>query len=248
MKIQIMSDLHQEFGFVEQSFEGADVVIFAGDVNLGVKGIEWIKSVIADIPVIYVLGNHEYYRGSYPKTLRQIQEAGDGTNVYVLENKSVMLGDVTFYGASLWTDFALHGDSRTIGALCEQRMNDYRQIRKDPSYSRLRSIDTFLLHQESLRWLQRNLQESTTAKNIVVTHHAPSARSLPDYFKHDVISSAYASNLEPVIMKYQPLYWIHGHIHKPVRYSVGSTVVLSNPHGYINEPCNGFNKNLLIEV
>ena len=49
------------------SFDTADLVILAGDVNLGTKGIEWIKSTIKNIPVIYVLGNHEYYKGSYPR-------------------------------------------------------------------------------------------------------------------------------------------------------------------------------------
>ena len=44
MKIQIISDLHQEFGFSDLSFDLADVVVLAGDVNLGTKGIEWIKN------------------------------------------------------------------------------------------------------------------------------------------------------------------------------------------------------------
>jgi predicted phosphodiesterase len=57
MKIQVISDLHQEFGFMDLSFGGADVVILAGDINLGTKGIEWIKSTITKVPVIYVLGN-----------------------------------------------------------------------------------------------------------------------------------------------------------------------------------------------
>ena len=72
MKIQIISDLHQEFGISELCFDNADLVIFAGDINLGTKGIEWIKSKIKNIPVIYILGNHEYYKGSYPKTLNKI--------------------------------------------------------------------------------------------------------------------------------------------------------------------------------
>jgi predicted phosphodiesterase len=55
-------------------FDNADVIVLAGDVNLGTKGIEWIKEVISDKPVIYVLGNHEYYKGSYPKTLNKIKE------------------------------------------------------------------------------------------------------------------------------------------------------------------------------
>jgi len=97
------------------SFEGADLVILAGDINLGTKGIDWIKATIADIPVIYVLGNHEYYKGSYPKTLNAIRNSVSDTNVHVLENKAVTIDDVTFHGATLWTDFALMGDSRING-------------------------------------------------------------------------------------------------------------------------------------
>lgn len=109
MRIRVMSDLHQEFGFTDLSFEGADVVILAGDINFGTKGIEWIKSTITDVPVIYVLGNHEYYKGSYSKTLNAIRQSASDTNVYVLENKAVVIDDVTFHGATLWTDFALLG-------------------------------------------------------------------------------------------------------------------------------------------
>ncbi|MDP9962085.1 metallophosphoesterase [Chryseobacterium lathyri] len=74
MKIQIISDLHQEFGSTDLFFDHADVVVLAGDVNLGTKGIEWIKLKIGNKPVIYVLGNHEYYKGSYPKTLHKIKK------------------------------------------------------------------------------------------------------------------------------------------------------------------------------
>ena len=56
MKIQIISDLHQEFGSTDLSFDNSDVVVLAGDINLGTKGIEWIKTKILDKPVIYILG------------------------------------------------------------------------------------------------------------------------------------------------------------------------------------------------
>ena len=54
MKIQIISDLHQEFGLSEQSFDNAGIVILAGDVNLGTKGIDWIKEKIPNKTIIYV--------------------------------------------------------------------------------------------------------------------------------------------------------------------------------------------------
>ncbi len=78
MKIQIISDLHQEFGSTELCFDNADIVVLAGDINLGTKGIDWIKNAIPDKPVLYVLGNHEYYKGSYPKTLHKIKETARG--------------------------------------------------------------------------------------------------------------------------------------------------------------------------
>jgi Icc-related predicted phosphoesterase len=64
----------------------------------------------------------------------------------------------------------------------------------------------------------------------------------------DPISAAYVSDMEDFIVKHQPSYWIHGHIHTPVNYKIGNTEIICNPHGYINEPYNGFNKNLVIEI
>jgi hypothetical protein len=165
-----------------------------------------------------------------------------------LENKAVVIEDVTFHGATLWTDFALLGDSRINGSICQGQMNDYKMIRKDPSYSKLRSIDTYGMHQVSFKWLQSSLEASTTNKNIVVTHHAPSPKSIPHEFKNDIVSSAYASDLEPFILQHQPQFWIHGHIHTPIKYEVGSTKVICNPHGYVNEPYNGFEPKLVIEI
>ncbi|MDM1555892.1 MULTISPECIES: hypothetical protein [Chryseobacterium] len=46
MRMQIISDLHREFGSTELCFGNADVIVMAGDVNLGTKGIEWIKEAI----------------------------------------------------------------------------------------------------------------------------------------------------------------------------------------------------------
>ncbi|MDR2235281.1 MAG: metallophosphoesterase [Chryseobacterium sp.] len=247
MKIQIISDLHQEFGSSDHDFSKADLVVLAGDINLGTKGVEWIKSKIPDQPVIYVLGNHEYYKGSYPKTLHKIKAAAEDSQVFVLENSSVDIGGIRFHGATLWTDFSVFGNPVQYGMLCQPKMNDYKMIRRDPSYSKMRTVDTFKIHQFSKVWLQESLEESKGLKNIVVTHHAPSLRSVPEHFKNDPLTSAYASDLENIITEHQPLYWIHGHIHTPCRYKIGATEVICNPHGYIDEKDNGYDRQLIIE-
>nr|WP_276901001.1 metallophosphoesterase [Pedobacter kyonggii] len=248
MKIQVISDLHQEFGVSELTFKNADLVILAGDINLGTKGIEWIKENIPDKPVIYVLGNHEYYKGTYPNTLNKIIEASRGSNVSVLENDSMELEGIRFHGATLWTDFSLFGNPIEYGIICQSKMNDYRMIRRDTTYSKLRTIDTYKIHQISKKWLQKSLEESKRYKNVIITHHAPSIRSVPEEYRADPVASAYASDLEDVIIKYKPACWIHGHVHTPVRYNVDETEVICNPHGYISEKYNGYQKELIIEI
>ena len=248
MKIQIVSDLHHEFGISSVSVTDADVLIVAGDLDLGIRGISWLKESVKDIPVIYVLGNHEFYKGSYPKTLNKIKSNAEGTNIHVLENESIVINGITFYGATLWTDFELFGNPQTYGAICQSKMNDYRLIRVDPTYSKLHSVDTYRIHKESLYWLEEELKSSRTEVNIIVTHHAPSILSIPDEFKDDMVSSAYTSNLEPFIRKHKPNYWIHGHIHTPMDYIIDNTRVICNPHGYITEKYNGFNPGFIIDI
>jgi len=248
MKIHIVSDLHREFGYNDFNLREADVLVLAGDIDLGVKGIHWLKSLSLDIPIIYVLGNHEYYKGAYPKTLHKIKDAASNSNIYVLENESLEIDHVCFHGCTLWTDFSLKGNPAVYGSLCQSRMNDYKKIRLGDNYAKLRSIDTFKIHQTSRQWLEKSLSTSQAKHNIVVTHHAPSIRSLPKRYLDDPISSAYASDMEEFIVKHQPSYWIHGHIHDPARYTISDTEIICNPHGYINEAYNGFNNSLIIEI
>lgn len=85
-------------------------------------------------------------------------------------------------------------------------------------------------------------------QNIVITHHAPSILSVPDIYKDDPVTAAYASNLEDFILEHQPKYWIHGHIHTPCSYHIGKTEIICNPHGYINEQDEGFNPEFIIEI
>ena len=236
MKIQIVSDLHQEFGYSELSFDNADLVAFAGDVNLGIKGLHWIQSRIKSKPVIYVLGNHEYYKSSYPKVLNKLKLIAEYTNVHVLENSFIDIDDIRFHGCTLWTDFSIFGDPMEYGIICQSSMNDYKMIKRDPTYSKLRSIDTYKNHQVSRKWLDSSLVMSEKSKNLIITHHAPSLQSVPEQYKKDPVTAAYTSNMEEFILKHQWDFWNHGHIHIPARYHIGKTEVICNPHGYMDEP------------
>ncbi|MCF8357850.1 MAG: metallophosphoesterase [Prolixibacteraceae bacterium] len=247
MKLQIISDIHLEFGLRDFDFTGCDLLICAGDIHLGEKGLQWLLEKVNNIPVVYVLGNHEYYKNAYPKLLIKLKEQAAGTNIHVLENDSFQFNDVTFHGTTLWTNFELYGNFDLACFNCEQRMNDYRLIRRSPSYSRLRATDTLAIFRKSFAWLKKSFSESKTGKNVLVTHHAPSIRSVAPAYKTDVVSAAFASNLEGFILDTQPNLWVHGHIHTASDYTIGSTRVICNPVGYPFEE-TGFNNNLFFEL
>ena len=67
MKLQILSDLHIEFGDFHPPETDADVIILAGDTHLGVQGVAWATEKFKGKEVIYVIGNHEYYHGTIPE-------------------------------------------------------------------------------------------------------------------------------------------------------------------------------------
>ena len=66
MRLHILGDLHLEFGTAKVPVTDADVVVLAGDIHLGREGRKWVRSHFQDKPVVYVVGNHEFYRHSLP--------------------------------------------------------------------------------------------------------------------------------------------------------------------------------------
>ncbi len=256
MKIWIASDLHLEFGnpFVPTVQPGeADVFVCAGDVwTKGVvPTIQWLAETIAlHMPVVLVAGNHEFYSASLNEGIRDGHKvAVRFPNVHFLENQSVDIGDVRFIGCTLWTDFRLGGRD-PIFAMEDvaKGMNDYKRIKYEKRpYSKLRPIHTLRKHLESKAFIAAELVACTDKTAVVVTHHAPSIRSIPSWDRDDPVVSAYASHLEPLVLEAQPPLWIHGHVHHRNEYRIGDTMVLSNPRGYPGQK-TGFDPNFIIEV
>jgi predicted phosphodiesterase len=109
MKIQVLSDLHLEFIPFQPLITDADVVVLAGDIHLGTEGLQWAKEIFTDKIVIYVLGNHEYYYHTTPTLIHQLRQLAIHSQVHVLENESIEIEGVKFFGCTLWTDFKLWG-------------------------------------------------------------------------------------------------------------------------------------------
>jgi Icc-related predicted phosphoesterase len=249
MKFHIISDLHQEFREIDVPVVECDCVIIAGDVNNKRHGLSWIKQRFSDRPVIYVCGNHEFYGEKTPRLLEKLKDEARGTNVHVLENEALTIGGVHFFGCTLWTDMNLHGDWQRGAIVANSVMNDYKRIRSSGcGYRRLSARNTRAMHQASIEAMRQFFAAGDPAHSVIVTHHAPSMRSLPERYQADLLSCAYASNLEAFILEYQPPLWVHGHIHQSNDYYIGSTRILANPRAYPDEPNVNFKADLIIEV
>jgi Icc-related predicted phosphoesterase len=248
VRLHILSDLHLEFGPFQPPATRADVVVLAGDVHTGKNGLRWIAETFRDRPVIYVLGNHEFYGHDTPKLTEELRQLTAGSNIYVLENDCVEIGGVVFLGATLWTDFKLNGDPILAVSLAATGMNDFNRIRVSQSYRRFRPSDARQLYAESVRWLEAELSRAEGKTRVVVTHHAPSQRSIGPLYTADPLNPAFASDLEHLIQASGAALWVHGHIHYTSDYVLGQTRIVNNPRGYPGESVAGFAPALVVGV
>ena len=248
MKIYILSDLHLEFGTFEPPQLDADVIVLAGDIHVGYDSLEWAKEYFVDKPVIYVLGNHEYYGSSLQEHLSLLKSLTQDSNIHLLENESIQIDDVQFLGCTLWTDFNLHNKARSAKNMATRYISDYDMIKYGASKRKLKSADIFKQHQRSLRWLSKQLKSAPIGKRVVVTHHSPSQKSLSNDSNYNVMSAAYASNLDDIVSESSADLWIHGHIHAHKDYMIGNTRVICNPRGYIDSPNDHFKSDFVVTI
>ncbi len=254
MKIQIFSDLHADVRTPREIVVSPDVdaVVVAGDTCQGAESafMHLRLSVPMQIPIVMVMGNHEYYRRSFHEELARAREVAPLYGVHLLENDTVIVGGVRFIGATLWTDYALFGEANLGRAMvaASRGLNDHRRISwsKQP-WQRFRPQEALLLHRTSRKFIEQTLAETSIRPTVVVTHHAPHVGSLHPRYANEILSAAYVSDLSTVIEATQPDLWVHGHVHASFGYMVGRTRIVCNPHGYGQENSD-FNASLVVEV
>ena len=255
MKLYILSDLHLEFSTFEPFQTDSDVVVLAGDIGKRSSGLVWARRAFPDKEIIYVPGNHEFYGAQRLEVLAEMRMAAEEHGIHLLDDDEVVIHSrsrqesVRFLGSTLWTDFLLFGDDMKQQSMMAGKngLNDFRLIREGREcFSPARSIE---LHEKSLSWLQGNLDTHFDGKTVVVTHHLPSAQSVVDQYKDNLLSACFASELDYLFGKM--VLWIHGHTHDNLDYETDGTRVICNPRGYVTyrgaENFN-FNPNLVVEI
>ncbi len=260
MRLLIWSDLHVDVNakapfVIADKLPPHDIKIIAGDIGEHPdRSIEWIVAGnLNDTPVIVVGGNHEFYRDHIDRgRAKALAVAAQHPNIHILQDSHVDIDGVRFIGATLWTDYLLNGQPGfeaaylTAGA----SMNDHRLIRAGQEFRKFSTKDARLEHDASRAYIEGMLAQPAPreTKRVVVTHHAPSIKSIDhERFGNDTLNAAYASHLDHLVD--QADLWVHGHIHKSSDYRIGNGRVICNPRGYVAYGENsGFNPDLVVEV
>jgi len=212
VNFQIMSDLHIENlpdnlhvdDFITPT---AEILILAGDIGRVHKYIQLENFLQNLCPrfefVLYVLGNHEYYRvdGIPPKNMEEIFKdlqtiKAKIPNLYILNCTSVIIDDVCVAGCTLWSKTDVDVPPYIVKI---PEMNTVK-------YNALFENDRNYIEKMVKYCQQKNL------KLLVVTHHAPSF-SVGNRRWADKYKSLYCSDLNHLLDRKKVHTWICGHVH-----------------------------------
>lgn len=236
MKIQYCSDLHLEFpenkNFLKQHpIEPiGDILLLAGDIvpfAVMHKHSDFFNYLSDHFETTYwIAGNHEYYHfdvaeksGTFNEKIRP--------NVFLLNNTAVKHENVKIVFSTLWSKISQLNEKNI-----ENNMSDFHVIKHNGT--KFKSLHFNLLHENSLQFLNAELNNRDDEKTIVVSHHVPTFINYPEKYKGDALNEAFAVELFDLIESSKPDYWIYGHTHSNTNdFTIGKTQLVCNQLGYV---------------
>lgn len=227
MKLKLLSDLHIE-GFANKEIyknkDNADVLILAGDINVGADNVYKDLVQFADNykEVVYVPGNHEWYHNSYETFDARLRALVQGKyNIHYLCNNVANIDGIAFIGTPLWTNF------RGNGRYAEEVRGFIRDFSwYSPHVCKERG-------EASQTWL-KHIYENTRGRKVIITHWLPAVECIDPKYAHEVTLNRYfANDMGDWIKELTDVpFWFFGHTHSSVDIKLGDTRVIANPAGY----------------
>lgn len=254
-QVQYLSDLHLEMltrkARVKRVNRNTKYLVLAGDIGYPEKKTyqDFLKDCCSRFKyVILISGNHEYYQfcsSQNPKNITEVEDmirsiVDKFDNLYYLQNESITLDGLTFYGCTFWSHIPTKVKA-DVGLM----INDFRRIYIDSETRETLNIDLFnelhQIHLESLIDFLENYKEEHPA--IIITHHCPLwipyQKQIPGIAiqTDDTLNYAFCSEQSKLIEKYKSKIhsWIFGHTHRKHNLEVAGVRVCSNPKGYPGE-------------
>jgi len=200
MKVAAMGDLHVRednwvsyrdmFGEISRE---ADVLVLAGDLtDLGKpKEAELLAQDIksCSIPVIGVLGNHDYECGAHEEVTRILRDAG----MRILDGQSVEIDGVGFVGVK---GFAGGFGRRMLGSFGEPAIKQFVGETMN----------------ETLR-LENAMRQVRAKRSMVILHYAPITETIESE-PLEIYPFLGSSRLAETIDRFKVSAIVHGHAHR----------------------------------
>lgn len=204
-----------------------DVLVLAGDIDVGTNGM--LPYACTGVPTVYVAGNHEFYGGHINRMNIELQQCARVTGIHYLSESAVVIKGVRFLGTTLWTDHALYpGREQESMSMAGRSVSDFSSIRTSNGF--FTPEQSVVMHRVARQWLGEQLAKPFDGPTVVVTHHAPSVRSIAPRFIDSPVNPAFVSELDELAGL--ATVWIHGHCHDSNDYDWLGTRVVANPRGY----------------
>lgn len=250
VKFQIASDLHLETCDITPPAlslitPSADVLILAGDIGR-VHKYDQLRTFLSDLCqhfqfVLYVMGNHEYYRvrDYRDKTMNELYNdmlmiEQSIPNLYVLNRTSVIIEDVCVIGCTLWSHALVDNIPPYIVRVKGMTIDKYNN-----------------LHKQDVCYIEKMVKycKNKNLKLLVVTHHTPTYSILTGKKNNDKYRSLYSSELDYLLDKDLVHTWVCGHIHINFdKITDNGTHLVGNQRGKPKDKITDFLKNKVINV
>ena len=205
------------------------------------------------VPVLFVPGNHEYDALDVDEAHAKLRATCERLGIVWLERESLVLQGVRFVGTTLWSDYDALADQPSgkppkpgqpvpdpLALKLKQRHKAYRAanfyLEKMASQRHGVLFDAAAMREEGLRcqdWLRQALAQPFDGPTVVVTHFAPSLLSADPRYGHTPGTAGFCNALDDLLP--QANLWLHGHLHCPHDYRVGTCRVVANPLGYADK-------------
>lgn len=244
MKIRLLSDLHLEGYRFDYEYAGEDVVVLAGDIHTQSRHANFLSTINSNVPIIMVAGNHEYYGSDFhfiDEHLHHLETVLP--NFHYLQNESLHINGVDFFGGTMFTDFFLYGDVFASREYAERGIADFMWISKNGK--RWTTADHTAEHEVFSNKLQSFLKEEHS-KRVVISHFVPSMVCADPQFDGSLLNPYFITEMDKY-MGWDGL-WLFGHTHSSMDKMVGDTRLVCNPRGYGSENSHGFNDKLILEI
>lgn len=260
MKIRLLSDLHLEGNNYYYQYQGEDVVVLAGDIHTQGRHSWFLDQIPSNVKVLMVAGNHEYYGAVYEwvnAAFRELEETYP--NFTFLNNESVIIDDVEFFGGTMFTDMNLYGDYEQACDDAQRGIADFSWISREvvfpPDFDSTHVHRTERLwtpadhmheHMNFCRALDTWKREPKQRKRVVISHFVPHPEVSDARFKGSRLNPYFIANMRQYFADIDV--WLFGHTHSSHDSIMEGCRFVCNPHGYGQENFGGFNCKMIVEI